>query len=141
MAKLYSKHSDVTLILQPYRIAEEGDPTWILTQVEINQGGMEHVSTVISITNYDLDDLKKQITQGISDGNGASRVASTDGDFIFELQEDPSTLALYLIVWLGEPYVLMKGFRFVTNNDNLAEFLRQLESDSAILESPGRLPV
>ncbi|MBI4302549.1 MAG: hypothetical protein HY664_08080 [Chloroflexi bacterium] len=42
--------------------------------------------------------------------------------------------------WVGEPYDLMQGYRFVVYAADLCQFATDLLSDELLVGPPGRLP-
>ena len=136
MAVLRDKTGDVALTLRPYRVTEDGEPTWILTQLELRRDGAKLLSTTFSITRDDLAALR----DGLNDFSAACREAfaltTTDEDFVLHVQRRESPGDIAIGFWTGEPYALMKGYRFVAVADELERFAGELRFDEHTAVTP-----
>ena len=127
MANLSSKLGDVSLTLRPYRLSEEGRPTWVLTQLELTHDGRKLMSTTLSVTKDDLVELLFGLRGLLSNGSNSFSITTTDEDLIIQAQTLDSEGDVAVGYWFGEPYVLMQGYRFVTTTSSLHQFVSDLE--------------
>lgn len=136
MAILSDKSGEITLTLQPYRAAEDGMPAWVLTSLEVQRLAATVLSAVVSITHDDLAELIGSI-RDVADGRRREFVlASTDDDFILEVHPASCAGDFFVGIWVGEPYQLMKGYRFAACRNDLAQFSQALKEDQSSLLSP-----
>lgn len=59
----------------------------------------------------------------------ACRVANIDEDFTLEVVESESEVPYHFGIWIGEPYVLMRGFRFTMDRNAMEAFVRDLQAE------------
>ena len=129
MAVLSATTCDVELILRPYRIADEGQPTWILTQLELRQDGGTLLSTSLSVTAEDLAELRAGLCDVAAGCREEFAITTTDDDFVLEARRLGSPGDIAIGFWTGEPYALMQGYRFVAAADEVGRFADALQSD------------
>jgi hypothetical protein len=140
MAILRAKTGVVEMVLRPYRISEEGDPTWILTQLEVTQGGTKLMSTVLSLTKQDLARLRTYLTDVSAGRRRDFALTTTDYDLIIEARIMDGKDDVSIGFWTGEPYGLMHGYRFMVQIADLQPFAIELLSDENRTAPPAQLP-
>jgi len=140
MAVLRDKVNDVEMTLRPYRVSEEGEPVWILTQLQLKHRGVTLLSTTLSITSEDLAALESRLSELARGLLTHFALTTTDDDFVIEGERMEREGDVSVWFWVGEAYGLRKGYRFVTVVDDLERFAGQLRSDQSTLAVPGQLP-
>lgn len=136
MAVLRGKTGDVALTLRPYRVSEEGEPTWLLTELELRQDGAKLLSTTFSITRDDLVALRAGLNDVAAACQDAFALTTTDEDFVLELKRRDSPGDIAVGFWTGEPYALMRGYRFVAVSDDVERFAGELHFDEHAAATP-----
>lgn len=138
MAVLRGKAGTLDFMLRPYKISDEGEPTWILVQLELDKDGAELLSTTVSLTRDDLVELATLLNEVADNRRTDFSMATTDDDFIVTVQRMSFPEDVSVGFWVGEPYELMKGFRFVVAAEAVKQFARDLhlEEQAVLPRSP-----
>jgi len=126
---------DTELTLRPHRASDR----WLLSQLRLETPRGDAVHTTIIVTRPDLHALRTAIADVVSGIREEARVASTDADFIFEVERLPSPGDVSVRFWLGEPNAVMRGWRFIAKEVDLSSFAQELEADEKGIQAPGRL--
>ena len=141
MAVLSSKDNMTELLVRPYRIREEGQPTWILTEIILAHKKTQLVRTTITLTGDDLSGLIELARSFAEPGTEPSlELASTDDDFCLEIRAGRIQADRVVSCFIGDLYDLRRGFQFVTDTSRLLEFSARLKKDALDLPSVGALP-
>ncbi len=140
MAVLYGKTNGIAMTVRPYRLSDEGQPSWILTQLELKQEGTVILTTTLSLTAEDLAELRTQLADLAAAGRVDFRLEITDGDLVFEGHRGDSPGDVVVGLWKGLPYEVMKGYRFLVKADDLPQFVADLLYDETVACPSGRLP-
>lgn len=136
MAVLRSKDGSVELVLRPYQVSDSRTPTWVSIQLSVRQSGKELMSTTVSLTKNDVRDLQLRVHETAAGERANLRFISTDFDFALEVEPMPLPGDMSLGLWVGEPYELMRGYRFIVDAAGLDRFARDvLEDESRVDDS------
>jgi hypothetical protein len=138
MARL--RGSEVDLTVRPYRMSDTGADARLLTEIRVTNASVDVMHTTVSLTRDDLVMLRRAALEVAGGDRDEARVESTDADLAFEVKqlESPGDVAVSL--WEGEPYRLMKGWRFVVQGSTLIPFAESLLAEEQAAAPPGRLP-
>jgi hypothetical protein len=116
--------SQTQLVLTPLRVEEP----YLTLQLELFQAGERLLSEPVGLEKEDLVAMQEGI-RGVCSGRLANyRWWSLDFDFAFDL--DTAMIGSSHVAvgfWVGEPYVLMKGYRFVALQASVEEFGTELD--------------
>lgn len=55
-------------------------------------------------------------------------VTSIDDDFLLEVFTSETGVWYHVALWIGEPYVLMRGYRFTADRESIMRFVEDLKS-------------
>lgn len=138
MAKLKSLVDEVEMVVRPDRITERGAPTWVLTELKLLRGGRPLLSTTVTVTVDDLEELREGVGNVLSGHQSSFRISGTDEDFALDAETFDLVDRFFVSVWAGEPNSLMLGYRFLVERDSLSQFLSDLANEQASLLSGGR---
>jgi hypothetical protein len=133
VATLNAKTGDVDLILRPYRLAEEGEPTWLATQLEVKQEGRTIFSTTLSLTSGDFEELGSGLVSVAIGKTKTFALTTMDDDLVIEMGKGELEGDVFVGFWAGEPYGLMTGYRFITLAGSLKAFADELLDERANL--------
>ncbi len=133
MALLRGKTEGIQLISKPHRIRREEQIVWICFLFEIKWGTTDYLSYTSYLTQYDLIELRSFLRDISACRRDAFLFSNTDNDFILEAQCSESKNDIFVGCWVGEPYQLMKGYRFVVVVGDLGSFADELEADEALI--------
>jgi hypothetical protein len=78
----------------------------------------------------DFSELGSHLLDVAEHRNDETRVEITDGDFIIEAERLVSPEDISIRFWHGEPYMLMRGYRFVVKSADLQEFAGELIAEA-----------
>jgi hypothetical protein len=115
--------SQTQLVLTPLRTEQP----YLITQLELFQCGERLLSDTIGLEKEDLVAMQEGIREACIGRMANYRWWGLDFDFAFDL--DKSMVGQDHVAvgfWVGEPYVLMKGFRFVALGVSLEKFATEL---------------
>jgi hypothetical protein len=133
MAQLFAKDLGIALELRPGSIVDTEDPIWLSMLLELTAFGTKRISDTVSIAAGDVIELEAEINK-LSEGSVQKLTfESSDYDLIFEISWMGEQPDLSFGFWIGEPYQLMHGFRFVTTLENLCGFAANLRTEVAIV--------
>jgi hypothetical protein len=116
------------LTLSPRGIEEVGNPTWIASFIAFSHKGRVLKSETAALTLDDLHEIEKGINGAAAKGKEFSLVSSDD-NFIIDSHSVASSEDMALSFWLGEPYQLMTGYRFIVRRTALAQFAAELSEE------------
>lgn len=134
MAVLHAKTGEVAMTFRPYQVAEKGQPTWVRTELKLSAGARELLSTTLNVTTDDLAELRARLKDLSPERCAQCYVSTTDDDFVLLAEvlnwsRDVSNGDVSIGFWTGEPYGLMRGYRFVTRANDVEHFAEQLVLD------------
>lgn len=136
MAILRGKSGHTELVLRPYRIAEKGKPTWVSVVFELKQQGVARLATILSLTLEDLSELRTGFHMIAAEISESFTLETMDGDLILMIQRLEIEDDIAVGFWVGEPYDLMTGFRFMVSAEALRHFASELLADESALAPP-----
>ena len=110
---------------------------WILTQIEFRCGATTYLSSTVALTVDDLAEVRLALEDVASGRREHFIVDSTDADFALVAERAPSQGDIFLGFWVGEPYNLMQGYRFVSTTAAVKEFVGHLKDDEGADSPPG----
>lgn len=129
MATIQDYSHRTSLLLRPYHLLEDGSPTWLSTQLQVRQDRTILLQTTFSLTRDDLDALRSGLGDIVEAIHHTFRLVTSDEDFIFEVQRLDAPGRFGIGFWAGEPFQLMRGYRFVALAPDLLQFANDLLSD------------
>lgn len=129
MAILYGKGADVQMGIMPHRVAEESEPILIWTKVELKFENNTLLSNAITLTVGDLDEIEALALVVVGRQREEAVMSTLDEDFRMEVSGNPGRSDVHVGFWVGEPYELMKGYRFVSSVQDVERFVRDLKAD------------
>ncbi len=132
MALLRAKPgSDLSLVIRFVARVAEPDLTLLSTAIELSRADTTILSGEVSLTPSDVDAISRALVDVCSDASRAFFFVSTDYDFHIDARshdwqpDDDISFGF----WIGEPYDLMTGFKFVVTAEDLREFAVQLDGE------------
>lgn len=131
MATLRSKNISAALVLRPY--------TTFHLQVEFVKDGVQLLSTTVTVTKDDLQRLRQGLRDVATERCSETSVEILDGDLVIEA-ERVTDADIVMRMWQGEPYLFMKGYRFLVSNADLQHFVVDLEIEETRSLPPAQLP-
>jgi hypothetical protein len=130
----------IELTLKPYRVSEKGDPTWILVSLEFRHERAALLATTLVVTTDDLAQIRADLDQVAAGQRDECSVTTSDDDLVFYAQGLGLPGDVAIGFWTGEPYGLMKGFRFVASGDALTRFTENLGAEELAVTWAARPP-
>src|SRR6266850_4375765 len=127
MAQLNQSEKIIRFKLFPYKITDPGKPSWISTQVAL-EGSQEKLDDTFSLTDEDLKFLIEGLNKVVYKESDLFDFRGTDENFILRLIKT-DTGHLFIEFYFGEPYSLMKGYRFPIKVEDLLIFIKELKED------------
>lgn len=136
MAEILSLSGSIKLVTIPLHL-EQDDEDWIKTQFRVSRNGANFLSEELGVMVGDFEELRNLLTVG-QPGATVNVVAATDGNLIFEAHygETGPKDQVAIGLWVGEPYDLMKGARFLTKRTSLEEFVERIQREASAIRSP-----
>lgn len=128
MAVIRSKSSNIVVSLSPHELEEGHNPPWIRNLFSLAQQGREIASAMISLTDNDMAEVIENCRLAL-DTEREFSFTSTDEDFILTITSGSLPADVYVSFWVGEPYQLMRGWRFVAPRAELKAFGDQLRDE------------
>ena|SRR5687768_2858499 len=113
MALLRAKNVDASLTIAPF--SSEGS-----TILEIVRDGKRLLSTTVFVTADDFADMCPRLREVAESVKQEIRCENLDADFIIEAERLVSPDDVSFRIWHGEPYMFMRGYRFVVASSHLA---------------------
>lgn len=129
MAILHATSGNIEMLFRPYRIAEDGDPRWLLTQFEFRNAASQLVATTVSVTEHDLQVLDEALADAVAGRRNRITITTMDDDFVLDVTADATHGTASVGFWQGEPAILMRGYRFMVPLKELDAFRLQIEVD------------
>lgn len=129
MAEMSNQHSGMHFTLT-LRLQEAADSRLLEGIVALHQ--RDHFllrPTLVTFLPGDLHALRAcllAVTAGVRE---ECPVANIDEDLILEISQSGSGIRYYVALWLGEPYLLMRGFRFHVERSAIEQFVSELRQD------------
>jgi len=140
MAFLVNKENSLVFKLYPYRISDEEEPVWILTELQFQVKGHQRISGSFSMTIPDLDDLISGLDGLIMGQKQRFNMTTTDDDFILRIYPEERVGKAFLVqFWYGEPFVLMSGYRFIIKKEEMETFVQDLKNDKTKIQPKAKL--
>ena len=133
MAAIRAQIAPVELHLRPVRIREEGDPSWVVAQLELVNANAVLMSQVLTLTRDDIRDFGTRIAEVGSGRSSTCWLSNMDENFVLAAREMQGTGVAWLGFWSGEPHELMKGYGFLVTGAALVQFAQSLLSEEAAL--------
>jgi hypothetical protein len=129
MATLVALDQDRKFVLN-VRSAEPGadKPRWLRCEVSMIGDGSQGTQQV-SLTGHDVAELASRLA-GLSSDH--LRFQGTDETLIVELGPADRAGMLFFSAWVGEPYVVMTGWRFPVTAAHVMEFGDALLRESSV---------
>jgi hypothetical protein len=121
MAVLQAKNIAARLILIPPSATGGAQ-----THLQLVMDGSSLLSSSLTLTEDDYSDLHGRLRDVAEHRNNETRFESTDADFLVEAERLLSPDDVAIQVWHGEPYMLMRGYRFVVKSADLLKFAADL---------------
>jgi hypothetical protein len=100
------------------------------TYVQLTKDGTVLLTSELVLTDDDVSQLGNGLLEVAEQRRSETRVEITDGDFILEAERLDSPDDVSVRFWHGEPYMLMRGYRFVVKSADLREFAGELIADA-----------
>lgn len=139
MADITSSAGNVKLTVKPWRMSDTEPPSWVTTLVQLSRDGELIVNTTLSLTKGDLDSTSAGLNEMVRRLAKTFVFESSDADLVLEVRHfQPDSLLIS--TWLGEPYLLMRGYRFPVTYDELQRFVIDLARDCRSVFDAARLP-
>jgi hypothetical protein len=128
MATLLPKTDELVFTLTPRETEEDTNPLWIRTVLELRRGSQLLNAESFTLTLADYEELLRGMRQAAEDGR-RFEMTGTDQNFHISIAPAGGRGDVSLGYWLGEPYVLMHGYRFVVPSPRMREFVSALEGE------------
>ena len=141
MGILSRKDQEYTFKFLPYRISDNENPVWILTQISFLERKDRKIDETFSIALIDLD----QIIQGLKNLMNREKlefqITTMDENFILKIYANENEREKFFIeFYFGEYSKVMKGYRFSCVLEDLNQFLKELERDKQQLKPQSDIP-
>jgi hypothetical protein len=136
MALLMDVSGEVRFTLTLTRmVGEMNEPPLLSTDIRLERGTQRFLDSSIVTTIGEMEELRKQVLDVTSRERSVAKVTTLDEDFVFEAEVWSESDYIAIGLWVGEPFGLMKGFRFFAEPAKVRDFV-----ESLTLEETGSPP-
>lgn len=130
MAHLINRSKDFELTFRLHRTKKDDELTWFTVELATKVVDKVEKSKVYTLSSTELNDFKSDLKRMVSGENDKATMVNLDEDLIFNISLHEEILHNCVVeVWCGEPYFVMRGYRFIIEKDSLNIFRKELEEE------------